>query len=66
MPLGLASTEWLGPARGGRALAAGAAVVGLPQAMESPMHPWGRSMRATCSYLRGPEDLGLVAVQTSR
>ena len=34
--------------------AASLAVVGLEQAVEGPVHTWGRSMHATCSHLDWP------------
>ena len=35
--------------------AAGLAAAGLAQAVEGPVHTWGRSMHATCSHLDWPE-----------
>ena len=31
--------------------AAGPAVAGLAEAVEGPVHTWGRNMHATCSHL---------------
>ena len=49
--------------------AAGQAVVGLAQAVEGPVHTWGRSMRATYLHARktgGPATAGGPAREPSR